>query len=56
MLGFGIYFESDLKNFECNQLKKAVQPTYSSSDTLTFLCIRPTKVVHLTYQSCASGL
>ena len=35
---------------ECNQLKKAVQLTYSRSDKLTFSCIRPTKVVHLCIQ------
>ena len=44
---------------ECNQLKKAVQLTYSRSDTLNFfcasdlpnLCIRPTsnRIVHPTY-------
>ena len=38
---------------ECNKLKKTVQPTYSRSDTLTFLCIRCTTASNL--YSCASG-
>ena len=41
---------------EYKQLKKAVRKTYSRSGTLTFLCIRPTKVVASELQKNATNL
>ena len=37
--------------FTNTPFKKAVQATYSRSDTKISLCIRPTKLVHTTYQA-----